>query len=39
MSCASVAIMLLAVGGIAATVEMRKLERAAHMPQGVQLPL
>ena len=36
MSCASVAIILLAVGGIAATVEMRKLElRAAHMPPGV----
>ena len=29
---------LLAVGGIAATVEMRKMElRAAHMPPGVQL--
>ena len=36
MSCASVAMILLAVGGIAATVEMRKLElRAAHMPPGV----
>ena len=36
VSCASVAIILLAVGGIAATVEMRKLElRAAHMPPGV----